>query len=124
MDSSADQRELQKMTVNRMKGGATSIELLHWLREEHGVTGKAGQALLQSAARERRGAVRKEGAMGILVSVILLIVTGGLAAISFTTDFSEGLYCSIGAGLSVLCLMRCICRVITAGREEAMVWEV
>jgi hypothetical protein len=127
MNETIDQARLQRSVVRRIKGGATTMEVMHWLRKRHGVEGADAQALLKVAGRERNKVIRKQAALGILLCLMGLIAPLAVVIGSAVTlgGVSVGLlyYLPISA-ISAVFLVRYIRRFFKAGEEAAVGWEL
>ena len=127
MNETIDMERLQRSVVRRIKGGATAMEVMHWLRKRHGVEGAEAQSMLKVAGRARNKVVRKQAAIGILICLIGFL--GPIAAIAAIAaelgSVKPGmLYYLFISPVSAVFLVRYIKRFFKAGEEAAVGWEL
>jgi hypothetical protein len=125
MNETLDMERVQRSVIRRVKGGATTMEVMHWLRKKFGIEGAEAQAMLKVAARARNRVVRKQAALGILLCLIFFVVSVGAVILVLSVGKLIGsIYYVISAGISGVFLVRYIVRFFKAGEEAAAGFKV
>ncbi|GAA5134968.1 hypothetical protein GCM10023213_07470 [Prosthecobacter algae] len=78
-------QSIQDQLNSKIHWDANEIEVEEWLEEKHGISGEAAEAMLMTAKRKRRAAIRERALYQMIFAVIGMSIPGSYLTMQWMT---------------------------------------